>query len=263
MLELGMPTLIELPELADCAQLCRELGLQFVELNMNLPQYQADRFEPAMFRQIQEEYGIYFTIHLDENLNPADFNPHVSEAYQRTTEEAILFAKALKIPILNMHLSRGVYFTMPDRKIFLYDVYREAYLGKMCAFRERCERVVGASDVRICIENSDGFTDFHEEALQILLKSPVFALTYDIGHNHAICGRDEPIILQHSQKLAHFHFHDAKDKRNHLPLGTGDLDLPKYLRLAEQCGSRIVLETKTIEGLRQSVCWMERTQPSA
>lgn len=36
MTDLGMPTLIELPGPEDCARLCRELGLQFVELNMHL-----------------------------------------------------------------------------------------------------------------------------------------------------------------------------------------------------------------------------------
>ena len=43
MLTLGMPTLIELPDIEDCARLCRELGLQFVELSMCLPQYQTER----------------------------------------------------------------------------------------------------------------------------------------------------------------------------------------------------------------------------
>ena len=41
-IDLGMPTLIELPEIEDCAALCAGLGLQFIELNMNMPQYQAD-----------------------------------------------------------------------------------------------------------------------------------------------------------------------------------------------------------------------------
>jgi hypothetical protein len=32
-----MPTLIEAKTLESCASLCRELGLAFVELNMNMP----------------------------------------------------------------------------------------------------------------------------------------------------------------------------------------------------------------------------------
>lgn len=35
--QLGMPALIEIKSIEACAALCRELGLQFIELNMNLP----------------------------------------------------------------------------------------------------------------------------------------------------------------------------------------------------------------------------------
>ena len=45
MLQFGMPTLIELDDLEDAMKLCNELGLSFVELNMNLPQYQTGCLE--------------------------------------------------------------------------------------------------------------------------------------------------------------------------------------------------------------------------
>ena len=100
MIDLGMPTLVELRSPEDCARLCRELGLQFVELNMNLPQYQTDQIDPERLGKICESYNIYFTIHLDENLNPGDFNPYIAQAYQRTTDAAIQLAKGLKMPVL-------------------------------------------------------------------------------------------------------------------------------------------------------------------
>ena len=39
-MDFGMPTLIEIKSLEACAALCKELDLRFVELNMNLPEYQ-------------------------------------------------------------------------------------------------------------------------------------------------------------------------------------------------------------------------------
>lgn len=54
----GMPTLIELNTVEDCAALCKELGLQFVELNMNLPQCQLNRIDVPYFKEIAEKYGI-------------------------------------------------------------------------------------------------------------------------------------------------------------------------------------------------------------
>ncbi len=80
MIDIGMPTLIELPEIEDCAALCSKLGLQFVELNMNLPQYQTVSLDTDRLEAAAKRYGIYFTIHLDENLNVSDFNPFVAQA---------------------------------------------------------------------------------------------------------------------------------------------------------------------------------------
>ena len=49
-MQFGMPTLIEIKSLEACAALCRELGLAFVELNMNLPEYQADKLDDIKLR---------------------------------------------------------------------------------------------------------------------------------------------------------------------------------------------------------------------
>ena len=56
--------------------------------------------------------------------------------------------------------------------------------------------------------------------------------------------------LANKNKLYHMHIHDALGKKNHLDLGTGELDLPKYFYLANKHNCRVVLETKTISGLK-------------
>ena len=94
--------------------------------------------------------------------------------------------------------------------------------------------------------------------MNILLQSSVFGLTFDIGHNHGCGNLDEPYIVENQESLCHMHMHDALGKKNHLALGTGELELDKYLSLAEDQKCRVVLETKTIEGLKQSVNWMRQ-----
>ena len=42
-MQFGMPTLIENRTLQDNVDLCKSLKLQFIELNMNFPEYQVDR----------------------------------------------------------------------------------------------------------------------------------------------------------------------------------------------------------------------------
>jgi len=47
-----------------------------------------------------------------------------------------------------------------------------------------------------------------------------------------------------------------KPPKNHLALGDGKIDLADRLLLAEKSNARCVLETKTIEALKQSVAWL-------
>lgn len=49
MLTFGMPTLIETNTLEECVDLCKQLNLSFLELNMNLPAYQLHRMDPHSY----------------------------------------------------------------------------------------------------------------------------------------------------------------------------------------------------------------------
>ncbi len=258
----GMPTLIETNTLEDCAELCAELDLGFIELNMNLPQYQLDKIDLDYFKSIADKYGIYYTFHLDENLNVCDFNPYVAGAYIKTVADTIEIAKRLNIRVLNMHMAKGVYFTLPDRKVLLFSEYKEQYLKSIIDFRDMCEIAIGDSKIKICIENCDGYEDFQKEAIELLLESDVFALTFDVGHNHGIGGTDEEFIMKHTERLTHIHLHDAEGRKNHLALGTGEIDIQKYINFAKEQNCRVVLETKTIDGLKKSVEWVKTNRYS-
>lgn len=271
MIEYGMPTLIENRTLADNISLCRELKLRFIELNMNFPEYQIDSLEQTdVFVQAADAAGIYYTIHLDENLNIADFNPLVREAYLETTRRAIEVAKKFMEPknkygdrnrpiTINMHMHHGIFITLPDRKVQMYDRDFDVYMESFRKFREACEEWIGEADVKIAIENTDGFREYEKKAIMYLLESSCFVLTWDIGHSKAVGETDVPFILQHDNRLKHFHIHDGREQppQNHLPLGEGEIDLASRIQKAQDCNARCVLETKTIEALRRSVKWIE------
>lgn len=261
MIDFGMPVLMELASLEENFALAQKLGLSFVELNMNFPACQAEALEnTAYFQTMQETYGIYFTIHLDENLNVADFNQAVASAYVQTVIRAIRAAKEMGAPVLNMHMNHGVQITLPDRKAALYGWYQDEYMEAMRRFGDACEKAAGDTDIRICIENTDGYRDYERDAVQMLLEREVFALTWDIGHSRMASEVDEAFLMEKKDRLYHFHVHDANDGNCHMTLGTGEIDLKKRLSLARECRCRCVVETKTVEALRQSVRWLRENQ---
>ena len=257
MLRFGMPALIEIDSLEESAALCRELGLSFIELNMNFPQYQVGAVDISHLRKVAEKYGIFYTLHLDDHMNVADFNPTVARAYADTVVDAVFLSKELGIPAINMHLSRGGVVTLPDRKVYLFDQYRDAYLHQIIKFRDRCQLAVGSSGIRICVENTEGFLPWQQEAVETLLESPVFGLTLDTGHDLCTGGGDLKFIQKHKDRLRHMHLHDAKQpNRDHLALGTGDIDIQARLDLAQECDCTVVLEIKTVQALRDSTAWL-------
>ena len=269
-MQFGMPTLIENHTLEENAALCEALGLRFIELNMNFPEYQVDRLEQTdELVRIAEQHHLYYTVHLDENLNIADFNPLVTKAYLETVRRTILAAKAL-LPLrdrygdpaqpltLNMHMHHGIYITLPDRKVQMYERNFETYMQSFAVFRSLCEEWIGDSSIMMVVENTDGFRDYEKAAIAYLLESPVFGLTWDIGHSKAIREADVSFLMEHQDKLIHFHIHDGTETppRNHLALGDGEIDLDARLKLAAERNARCVLETKTISALKQSVRWL-------
>lgn len=257
-MDFGMPTLIENRDLRENIALCKELGLQFLELNMNFPMYQLSLLERTDYLiETAAKNKIYFTIHLDENLNVCDFNFLVAEAYMETVERALKAAREIGAPLLNMHMNHGIYITLPDRKVRLFGEYRDEYLASIRRFRGMCEDAAKDSGVKICIENTDGYTDFEMEAIKELLRSEMFVLTWDIGHSHTCNNVDEAFLMENRDRLYHFHIHDGLGNKNHQTLGTGEINLKQRLGIAHACGCRCVVETKTIQALRESVEWLK------
>ena len=272
MIQFGMPTLIENRTLEENAALCSSLGLKFIELNMNFPEYQVEHLEQTEYLlKVAEQAGIYYTIHLDENLNIADFNQLVSDAYLETVRRTVMAAKKLiclrdrygdrtQPLILNMHMNHGIYITLPDRKVQMYERDFDAYIQSFAAFRSMCEEWIDDSEIMISLENTDGFRDYEIKAIKYLLESPKFGLTWDIGHSKAIHEKDVPFLLTHQEHLIHFHIHDGTETppQNHLALGDGEIDLMERLKVAGNRNARCVLETKTVEALQKSVIWLRK-----
>lgn len=254
----GIPTLMEFPEAEPLIRFCAELGFPFAELNMTFPWFQPDAVSAEALRKLGRKYGVGFTLHLHDQVNPFEFSPEMRRAHLENVRFALDLACALDMPRLNMHLLPGTYSSVNGVKTYLYAYCRGRYLDCVRAFRDLVAARLRGRDTVFCIENTSGWLPFQHEAVEILLEAPCFGLTFDVGHDFRIGGRDEAFILSHQDRLRHFHIHDCDGRANHLALGDGRVDVPRFLRLADRLNATALIEVKESGALIRSAEYLRK-----
>lgn len=256
---IGMPTLIELDDLLANAELCKKLGLGLIEINLNLPHYQIDRLSINELRRIKKKYQLDFTFHLPEDLELAHFNTHLRKAYWDIVWQVIEVMMAIDSKQVTMHMSEGIYFSLPDKKVYLYEKYKDEYMERISSFTTILDSKLENRAIHFGIENTGIYNrDFIVKGVKELLKCPQVSLTWDIGHDASSGWKDRGFILTNIQRLSHLHLHNAIGSKNHLPLDNGDLDIKYWLKLISDKKLTAVIETKTVKALTQSVRWLEK-----
>ena len=258
-MKFGMPTLLEYEALSDCVAAAERFGLDFVEVNLSFPGYTAEDLDAERLRELSRKHGVFYTFHADEGLNPFDFTPSVSRCYFEIMRKTVRLALAVGAPVINMHLQKGVYVTLPSGVVLLCDAYNSEYMKRVQDFIRMCEEEIGDSALKIAIENVDSnpFTKSQLGALELFMKSPVFALTLDTGHEFCLAFSDSHVFEKYGDKLIHMHLHDAKGKSAHLPLGEGEVDIKEKLSLQTRVKTCLI-EVKTVEGLEISLDYLSK-----
>jgi sugar phosphate isomerase/epimerase len=156
-----------------------------------------------------------------------------------------------------MHLLKGVYVTLPERVVLLTDVYKDEYISRVKAFIKMCEDRIAGRKMKISIENVDTnlFTSSQIDALEFFMKSDVFGLTLDVGHDDCMSGKDAHVFEKYPERLCHLHLHDSDGKHAHLALGDGRVNIREKLSLLKG-DSTCLVEVKTIAGLEKSVNYL-------
>ncbi|MGZ4165024.1 MAG: hypothetical protein ACXVPK_13410 [Tumebacillaceae bacterium] len=68
--------------------------------------------------------------------------------------------------------------------------------------------------------------------------------------------KDRPVVMQYVDRIRHLHVHDFDGQSDHLAFGTGEVNLQNALLFARVHDLTFVVETKTVDALRQSCQWM-------
>lgn len=253
MFDFGMPTLMEFDTLEKNVRFCYYNKLKFVEVNMNMPEFQVEALDREHMLHLMEKYGVYFTFHMADNIDIANFQEEIRTVNVDLVKRTLEFAESINSPLVNMHMQKGVYFTMPDEKIYIYQKCLDRYQSYVDAFKVEMAKVLKDKTVNLAVENTGDFNhEFIRTGTKKLIDQDNIVMTYDIGHDYSF-GNDRDFIIDHLDKIRHMHIHDAIGVDHHLALGEGEMKLERYIGFAKNYDIRCVIEAKTIEALSYSI----------
>lgn len=249
----GMPQLLDIQEIERNIQLCEKLGLNFIELNTNLPTCQPDRINVKYLNRLKKQYGVEFTIDLPEDIDLGHFNRREREAYLKIVEESIGIADRLGVKFLNLKMNSGVHFAIPNDEIELYDAYKKEYLANIKACREAIELFLGGTGVMLSIQNTGILNRPHiQEAVEMLLESHRFCLTWDLNQDYCHCGVDHSFILKHINRVKYVHLDDTILANQNLSSFNEEI-IDEAFHLLRENKPTILIEVRTQGALIDSV----------
>ncbi|OPY34083.1 MAG: Xylose isomerase-like TIM barrel [Methanomassiliicoccales archaeon PtaU1.Bin124] len=251
---LGMPALIEFSTVEENVLLCQELGLDFVELNMNMPYCFPENLEPRDLRMMAKDMDVVFSMHMPDDLDLGSMHEQIRKGTLDRAIEVVDWAVQADIGLLNFHINPGIYFTLPNYKVWIFDKYYESFEKNIIqAFGLLLDRA-RAGGVQICVENVCNFDlPFIQRVLVPLTKLPGMGLTWDVGHDAKTGFKERETLMKHEANLRHMHLHDHDGRSDHQVLFTGHLDILGLYYFAKNHDMSIVVETKTIDSLIRSI----------
>jgi sugar phosphate isomerase/epimerase len=253
-LKIGMPALVEYTSLNKLVDLCLELKLDFIELNMNLPYNFIQNINPAELKKIKKETNIEFTMHMPDEADLGTFYESVREGFVNLFSDTLDWSNESGVKLLNLHIIEGAKMTLPNKKVYIYDKYSAEYLNSFIKSIEILSVKANKYDITLSLENSHNFgKPYIQRVLDKAITYPNINLTWDTGHDVVSNYTDRQYLMKNVKKIAHMHFHDAKGQNDHQVPFDGELNISELIEFAKKQDIRMLIEVKTKDALKKSV----------
>lgn len=251
---LGMPALVEYKTLNQLLELCMNLKLNFIELNMNLPYNFLHNLSPTELKTVTKETNIEFTMHMPDEADLGSFYDSVREGYVKLFLDTIDWAREAGVKLLNFHIIEGSKMTLPDKKVYIYDKYSEEFTNNFIKSIKLLSKKAQENNIILSIENSSNFgKKYIQDTLDEALTYPNIKLTWDTGHDAVSNFKDKVYLMSHKNHIAHMHLHDAKGINDHQIIFEGELNIVELLQFAKKMNIKTLIEVKTEDALTKSI----------
>lgn len=247
-MKLGMPQLYEYSKVEDNLILARELGLDFVELNLNFASCRRE-MEGGELEALFARYGLEATLHFYDEGDLATYD-EVADAYLSLLEKYAFLGKGY-VKVINIHLISGPVVTISGIKNYIYEKEFDEYSERLIKNLKKADEICKANGIQLVLENTDYLAKFVKKTYKILAENG-FKFNYDIGHDRV----DGDFLLREvipelKLEFLEMHVHDSLDKKCHLAIGEGDCNILDYKKFMKN--AYVLLEVKQKRDLLVSV----------
>lgn len=219
-----------------------EMGFEFIDLTLEPPAAAVWKVDLREIRKALTAHNLPVVGHTAFYLPLCSPFESIRRAAVEELKACIEAFAELGAAWMNIHPDRNV--PMHDRK---YIIERNIHsLRELLPVAEQC-------GIGLMIENLPGEFNTLAQLAQLLDPLPALGLHLDIGHANLMVEKNTTgdILDRYGPRLRHVHLHDNKGGTAdlHLALGSGNLDVEKYLRILKQSGydGTITLEVFTTD----------------
>lgn len=243
-----MPQLYEYDRVEDNLILAKELGLDFVELNLNFA-YCRREMEEGRLEALFRGYGLEATLHFYDEGDLATYD-EVAEAYLSLLGKYAELARGY-VKMINLHLISGPVVTISGVKNYIYEKEFDEYSERLIKNLRKADEICKAGGIQLVLENTDYLAKFLKKTYKLLAERG-FKFNYDVGHDRV----DGDFLLKEvipelNLEFLELHVHDSLGKSCHLAIGEGDCNLLNYKKFMES--AYVLLEVKQKSDLLVSV----------
>lgn len=247
-MKIGMPQLFEYDTIEENLVLAKELGLDFIELNLNFS-YCREEMEKGTVLDLLKKYNLEATLHFYDEADFASYE-EVVEAYMKLLEKYATLGKGY-IKLINIHNNSGPVVTISGVKNYIYDKEYDNYIKRLINNLKKAEKICCDNGIKMVIENTN--IPSYMKKTYFDLADNGFKFNYDIGHDNNALDMLYQINKEKALVFDEFHIHDGNGKTCHLALGEGDINIKEFKDMAIQNNAYVVLEVKEKKDLIKSV----------
>lgn len=205
-----------------------EMGLEFIDLTLEPPAAAAWRVDAAAIRAALERHRMKVVGHTAFYLPIASSFDEVRRGAVRELVRCLEVFGEVGAKWMNLHPDR--YTPMHDRAFYIRRNIES--INELMPHAER-------AGVGLMIENLPGEFNTPDQLADLLDPLPEVGLHLDVAHANLQVSHNMTcaILKRYGQRLRHVHLHDNRGGSDdmHMPLGTGNVDVRRYLRALRDC----------------------------